>query len=85
MTGVKEMTVPAGKLSCDQGCKNTFRSSKGHEKHMKKKHVDAVQGTSKQTSNQDVRVTNQDEEADIDEVQADFEEDKDDQELYDIL
>ena len=72
------MTVPAGKLTCDQGCKNTFRTTKAQEKHLKEKHVDAIQGTSKQTSSQDVRVTSQDDAADIQEEQ-------DDKDLYDIL
>ena len=76
MTVVKEMTVPAGKLNCDQCCKNTFRTSKAQEKHMKEKHDD--QGTSKQTSGQDVMVITQDDEISIQEA-------KEDQELYEIL
>ena len=70
------MTIPAGKLTCDQGCKNTFRTSKAPEKHMKEKHDD--QGTCKQTSGQDVMVIRQDD--DISSQEA-----KEDQELYDIL
>ena len=51
MTGVKDMTAPRGKLTCDErGCKSTFVSIKNQEKHMKEKHGHILAGTSKQTN-----------------------------------
>ena len=43
------MTTPAARLSCDEvGCKNTFQTQTGFEKHMKNKHAHLLPGTSNQ-------------------------------------
>ena len=43
------MTTPAGRLSCDEGgCKNTFQTQTGLDKHMKNKHEHLLPGPSNQ-------------------------------------
>ena len=43
------MTTPASKLTCDEGCTNTFTTRGGYEKHMKNKHEHTIAGSSKDT------------------------------------
>ena len=46
------MTLPAAKLTCDEGCSNTFATRKGLENHMKNKHDNvAACGSKSNTDN----------------------------------
>ena len=79
MAGAKDMTTPGAKLTCDQGCTNTFTTRGGYEKHMKNKHENVIAGNSKDNASNVVAtvLTSEDEEAILEAVE--------DQELYDAL
>ena len=47
------MTTPASKLTCDEGCTNTFTTRGGYEKHMKNKHDNTNTGSSKDIADDD--------------------------------
>ena len=94
MSGVKDMTTPAGRFTCDlAGCKSTFIAEKRKEKHMKEKHDQLLPGTSKQTATNDHAGSCLDNLAtsqvnSINVTSQDVPDDmpdKDDQELYDEL
>ena len=79
MAGAKDMTTPGAKLTCDEGCTNTFSTRGGYEKHMKNKHENVIAGNSKDNASNVVAtvLTSEDEEAILEAVE--------DQELYDAL
>ena len=87
MVGVKEMTGPAAKLTCDEGCTNTFTSRKTLENHMKKKHDNVVAGG----SNKATDIPSQQAADNVDVIQSSqndeeaSQEAKEDQELADHL
>jgi hypothetical protein len=57
MAGAKDMTTtPASKLTCDEGCTNTFTTRGGYEKHMKNKHDNTHTGRSKEIAYDDDEV-----------------------------
>ena len=87
MTGVKDMTAPGGRLTCDlRGCKNTFVSEKNKDRHIKEKHEQLLAGTSKQTTNTDVQVILSQDPLDLSPSDEEaIQEAKDDQDLYDEL